>query len=436
MKFTSVIYKPALSLIAALALSIQLGAQSQPRYTITDLGPPDNPFSQACALNDYGIVAGVETASDGSQNAVAWDWGTRIDIGKPGLGGSNSTAGGINQFGQIIGAAETAAKDPHNENFCGFGTGQQCLAFLWDFGVMVPRPTLGGTNSTFGAINNFGEIAGIAENGHHDPNCPSTAAVNGTGPLFFDFEAVVWGPLPHQIRELPPLPGDTVGMAFAINDSSQVVGALGTCANTVLPGFATAPHAVLWERDGIAHSLPNLGGLAPDTTVLGVGNVAEAINNHGIIAGQSTLPNNKVWHPVLWENDKISDLGVLPGDLVGAALNINDRGEVVGASISAPGPSSGNPRAFLWRNGVMTDLNTLIPANSPLYLLTAFAINDSGEIVGFGVNEDGDLHAFLAKPCPENSRTCDDASAPVAKRNVTLSERARTMLLQYWLRRH
>ncbi|MGC2657205.1 MAG: hypothetical protein WA324_04445 [Bryobacteraceae bacterium] len=271
MKFTSKSYKPALSLIAALAVSIQLGAQSQPRYAITDLGPPDNPFSQATWLNDYGVVTGVETASDGNQNAVAWYWGTPIDIGKAGLGGRNSTAGGVNQLGQIIGAAETAAKDAHNENFCGFGTDQQCLAFVWDFGVMVPRPTLGGTNSTFGAINNFGEIAGIAENGHHDPDCPTAAAVNGTGPLFFDFEAIVWGPLPGQVNELPPLPGDTVGMAFGINDASQVVGASGTCANTVLPGFATAPHAVLWERDGTVHSLSNLGGSMPDTTVLGVG---------------------------------------------------------------------------------------------------------------------------------------------------------------------
>jgi probable HAF family extracellular repeat protein len=47
----------------------------------------------------------------------------------------------------------------------------------------------------------------------------------------------------------------------------------------------------------------------------------------------------------------------------------------------------------------MTDLNDLIPSNSPLHLLTAFGINDVGEIVGFGVTNTGDLHAFLATPC-------------------------------------
>jgi probable HAF family extracellular repeat protein len=60
---------------------------------------------------------------------------------------------------------------------------------------------------------------------------------------------------------------------------------------------------------------------------------------------------------------------------------------------------NGNPRAFLWKDGRMTDLNELVPANSPLHLLTAFGINDAGEIAGFGVTGSGDLHAFLATPC-------------------------------------
>lgn len=45
------------------------------------------------------------------------------------------------------------------------------------------------------------------------------------------------------------------------------------------------------------------------------------------------------------------------------------------------------PCAFLWKDGVMTDLNALIPSDSPLYLLAAFWINDSGEIAGFGVQK-------------------------------------------------
>jgi hypothetical protein len=51
-------------------------------------------------------------------------------------------------------------------------------------------------------------------------------------------------------------------------------------------------------------------------------------------------------------------------------------------------------RGRTWQNGVMTDLNTLIPAASPLFLLFATAINSHGEIAGFGVQKStGDVQA-------------------------------------------
>ncbi len=437
MKFTSVtsISGSGLSLLALVCISVHLDAQ--PRYSLTDLGPPGNPFAQATWLNDYGLVTGLDTAPDGSQHAIVWYWGTMTDISQPGLPGPNSGAGGVNSYGQVIGVAETLYNDPNNENFCGYGTGYQCLAFLWDTGVMTALPALGGLNSTYGGLNNMSEVVGIAENNHKDPGCRAGKAVNGTGPQVLDFEAVIWGPSPGQIRELPPPAGDTVGMAFGINDSGQVVGGTGLCGNTVLPGFAAAPHAVLWDPDGSVHILPDLGGSAPDTTVLGSANIALAINNHGIISGVSALHNNTTFHPVLWQDGIIADLGVLAGDLVGGALDVNNRDEVVGASISAPGPATGNPRAFFWKDGVMTDLNTLVPADSPLYLLTAFAINDSGDIVGFGATSDGDIHGFLATPCDENSSACGSDNASIVKpgkQRVALSEKAHEMLLRSGLR--
>lgn len=147
------------------------------------------------------------------------------------------------------------------------------------------------------------------------------------------------------------------------------------------------------------------------------------------------------FHPFLWTGETgMRDLGVLPGDLVGAGLGMNNLGEVVGPSISAPGAATGNPTAFLWRNGAMTDLNTLVPADSPLYLLIAYGINDAGQIAGFGVNTTtGDVHGFLATPCNANHADAewgkDDAERAAAEGDVTterprpaLSENARTQL--------
>jgi hypothetical protein len=48
----------------------------------------------------------------------------------------------------------------------------------------------------------------------------------------------------------------------------------------------------------------------------------------------------------------------------------------------------------------MLDLNSLIPADSPIQLIFGFGINDAGEITGYGVvKATGDVHAFLLIPC-------------------------------------
>jgi probable HAF family extracellular repeat protein len=382
--------KPFFNSIAAGALLAGFAiAQPQPRYTVIDLGTlPGGSFSQPGFLSDNGLVAGMSTISDGTQHAVLWGSGLKMDLGKPGL---NSYAFGVNGRGQVIIQGESSEADPNNENFCAYGTGRKCLAFLWQRGVLTPLPTLGGNNATVGPINSRGEIAGVAENSTRDPQCPPGLSPSGTGPQILDYEAVIWGPGQGEIRELHPLSGDTVGLAVWINDNGQAVGASGTCANSSLPPLAFGPHAVLWDKDGSAHDLGNLG-----STKL---NMALSINNQGQVVGLSSLtPESSPFfgtHAFLWtRTEGMRDLGTLPGDVVSVGSGINDKGQIVGPSFDA----DGNPRPYLWQNGVMTDLNTLVPANSPLYLLWAAGINARGEIAGFGVNHSGDVHAFLAIP--------------------------------------
>jgi probable HAF family extracellular repeat protein len=118
-----------------------------------------------------------------------------------------------------------------------------------------------------------------------------------------EFEAVVWGPRYGEIHELPPYPSDTVGGATAINDKGQVVGASGTCGP---PGFFSEyDHALLWQN-GRAINLGSLGGQHD--------NVAAAINDNGQVVGGSDLPGDTTTHAFLWQDGVMTDLGTPPDD--------------------------------------------------------------------------------------------------------------------------
>jgi hypothetical protein len=142
---------------------------------------------------------------------------------------------------------------------------------------MTALPTLrGGQNSQAYWINNQGQVVGFAENGTSDSTCSSSVPFHVRR-----FEAVIWG-RNGEIHELRPLPGDTVGFAFGINDNGQAVGSLGLCSNTPLPPVrVNGPHAVLWERDGSPTDLGNLGCT--------ISNIATTVNDLGDVVGTSQL---------------------------------------------------------------------------------------------------------------------------------------------------
>lgn len=379
-------------------LTAQQTAVKAARYKITDLGTlHGGNFSQATFVSNNRMVTGLSTTAEGTQHAVAWYRGSIFDLGSP-LGGPNSGAFGANEVGVISGQAEIATPDPNNENFCAYFTGLQCRPFAWRNGTMKQLPTLGGNNGTASPPNRRGEIPGIAETSVVDPTCPASPAVNGTGPQVLRFRPVIWDER-GRVRQLRVPAGDTVGMAFWLNDEGQAVGTTGVCANTIVPPFAIGAHAVMWDQAGKVRDLGNLGG-APNPNLLGVGNVAFAINSRAQVTGVSVMPDGLNEHAFFWTSATgMRDLGTLPGDNISAGLGMNNLGDIAGASIAGPDPFSGIPKAVVWHNGVITDLNTVVPANTSMVLLTAFMINDAGQVAGFGLDLNTlEVHGFLATP--------------------------------------
>lgn len=133
---------------------------------------------------------------------------------------------------------------------------------------------------------------------------------------------------------------------------------------------------------------------------------------------KNSRPN---FHAFLWTKEGgIQDLGALPGDVRSEALGINEKGQVVGLSIDA----DHNTRAFLWQDGVMTDLNTLLPAGSPV-LLYANDINNRGQITGEAFDPATNrAPAYLASP--ENR--VSGAPVPGPSQRATLSQNLREQI--------
>lgn len=405
MKSTLRICIPAVGLLAAIATA-------QQRYTVTDLKPlTGGTSSQAYYVNDIGLTGGQSNIADAIQRAVLWPGrtATPILIGPTGV---NSGVFGVNERGQAEVQSELSDKDPNAENFCGYGSERKCQPFVWQNHVLTPLPLLGGNNGAVGGINNRGEISGWAESATMDPDCAA--------PQKLDFEAVVWGPRPGELRRLRPLAGDTVSMSIWINDKGQAVGTSGTCANTGLLPFGHGAHPVLWDTNG---SPLNIGMTGPNEEF---GGIALAINNKAQVVGAANLPDGSLIAFLWSEQTGMRKLTPLPGDVASGAVSINDEGDAVGQSFSPDGV----PSPVIWhKGGNPRNLNNLAPGSS-LFLLWPTAINARGEISGFGVTASGDLHGFLAIPAGEafhgaESAAHDETHPPILPESVRAFMRSR-----------
>jgi probable HAF family extracellular repeat protein len=296
-------------------------------YTVSELPAAGVP----CRLNNFGDVAGrAGDSPSGEARATLWNHGSLRSTNLGNLGGGEySSASGINDTGEVAGAANIA---------------KSIVPFVWTpAGGLRRVPLLPGDNcgQAFG-INKYGHVAGYS-----------------SGPK--GKQAFLWT-RSNRVRNLGILPGGNYSSASDINDSDEVVG---TSAS------AAGERAVLWTTDG---NIRDLGTLPGDTSSEG-----SAINNNGDVVGYSNGPRGM--RAFLWtEASGMQDLGVLPGGDSSRALGINDMGTVVGSSTSSSGD-----RAFIWtKESGMTDLNSAASVTPGVVFVEAHAINLSGNILALG----------------------------------------------------
>ena len=116
----------------------------------------------------------------------------------------------------------------------------------------------------------------------------------------------------------------------------------------------------------------------------------------------------------------MQDLGTVPGTNNSFASSINNIGQVVGYAWYGDKNSGGGFRPFVYSgNGSIQDLNHLVDPTSGWTLGVPnmggeIAINNSGQIVGRGLNPAGQTHAFLLTPVPEPEKTLPEKAAELA----------------------
>lgn len=256
---------------------------------------------------------------------------------------------------------------------------------------------LGGSFSRGFGLNNSGVVAGTVRN----PDGILTVFTLSNQGIWYSDEAVVSDGLPvvrisindrgdvaghkrvpsgilpmvwkhGQGYDLPLLPGYQYGEVFDINNSGQMVGeALN--GNYVSP---TDYRPTVFSLEG-ATDLGTLGG--------NIGSAA-GINEKGEIVGFAETSTPGQTRAFLYKNGIMSELGTLGGPWSNANA-INNRSEIVGRSVLADGVSI---RGFFWSDGQMTNIGTL-GGNSSV----AVDINDRSEVVGFSRISTGPFHAFL-----------------------------------------
>jgi probable HAF family extracellular repeat protein len=347
--------------VFVLASAAFVAAQT---YTITEIGTlkSDNE-SNGFAINNLGDVVGcsdTQTAEGypctglvSGQHAFSWRKGDGLrDLGTL-SGATVSGAIGINDSGAIVGYSNV--KGQAATNF---------VAVQWSSaGAIANLGALpGGASSAAFVINSAGEIAG--------DSFLSSGAVDATS----------WAS--SKIKNLGSLPKAIFTAGLGINDSGEIAG---ESVFSYGPPFRS--HAFRWNGS----TMKDLGVLTG-----GVTSIANAINTTGVVVGQSDgTATGGNWHAVLWSAaNKIQDLGVLPRGTYSVAFGVNDSDVVVGYG----NIFTNAPHAFVWTAAEgMKDLNYLIPANTGWVLINANAINNVGQITGYG-SIGGHNRAFLLTP--------------------------------------
>jgi hypothetical protein len=157
--------------------------------------------------------------------------------------------------------------------------------------------------------------------------------------------------------------GDTASQGFGVSTGGIAVGRSFRSDGT---------QAFTWTLGGGIVGLPNLAGRSFC--------VSNSANDTGIVVGTgATTAFGSGRLPVVWQNGVVSQLPLPTGQTLGDANHLNAAGIAVGSV------NSGSLQRGVIYSGGSASIITQTTSNGS-YFFTAFGINDSGRIVGQGID--------------------------------------------------
>lgn len=369
---------PDLILLASATLAcVSMAAAQPPMYTMQVIGgfeQPANsgPVSLPLGLNNNGRLVGYGTTPATQSSILNWKGGALSNTA-PAQGLNRTFGSRVNILGRIAGGGFVTDAN---------GAILQSRAVRWKALQPLDLGTLGGNNALAMGIDDNDRIVGY-----------STLAGEA------QTRAFVWQ---NGVMTALAAPGNaTESYAYDISNTGYIVGvALGP--NPAKP--------YVW-RNGTVTTLP-----IPSSSRTGGAN---AVNDAGESVGTYEISQTAgTFMAVRWKNGQRVDLGSLGGSYVYSTANdINNFGDIVGTSNSAAGYTG-----YLYRNGVMYDLRSLVIGTS-VVITSAQAINDNGQIAA-GAVINGRLTAVLLTPVGAGTPT-PGSSAAFLGAGVLLARRRR-----------
>lgn len=286
-------------------------------------------------------------------------------------GDAGATPNGISSDGKVVGLSATAAGDLH--------------AFLWDNGQLT---NLGHREGDIWGQANDVNSSGVAV-GISFPDSSNAF------PVKFDHGVVT------QLETQFGLVG---GNATAINDPGDYIVSRAIFQKGKLTPF------VGFVPSGESGALNNAGAVAgtadPDAAIWSNGSLQDvgilpgydyskgiALSDSGILVGTAAVAGEDLPVGFVYQGGTMTKIAPLTGDNIALPHGVNDSGTVVGTS------SNGfiTVRAFIYKNGVTQQLDSLISRATGWTIIHAYGINNKGQIIGLGVNG-GAQHAILLNP--------------------------------------